>query len=145
LFIVTLIEVGHCHTISMRKRTAGLAELYRLRLFAISLPAILSIIQEMVDEIPVDQRGHVESLNNKFAHPLTRISSKFQNLQQLVEAVVDMSTLPDLRVNPQHDPALQDLDHERHGLDQRAQKIAQVRVLIFFIVLNTVTYFQYIL
>ena len=87
--------------------------------------AILRQLQEEVQQVE-EHASAAQSLSNHFVSPLESIASKFHNLDQLVEAVLDIEALPELRVNPQHDPVLQELSEEREGLEQRAQKIAQV-------------------
>ena len=132
-----------CHLTSstrLRKRTAGLPELFRLYLFVKSLPVLLELLQQLTGSGPSSdeadpesfpmmnseqQNALVETLSHRYLNPLTLIANKFQLYEQLIEHVVDFNALPEYKVNPMHDPDLQALQEEQTGLELRAEKILQ--------------------
>lgn len=117
----------------MRKKTAGLAEMFRLYLFTRSLPTIITILEEFLQEqntLEQTTNNHettpiIHDLQQKFLQPLNLIRNKFALYEQLIEHVLDFNALPDYKVNPKHDPDLQELYQEQKGLEQRAEKVLQ--------------------
>lgn len=112
----------------MRKKTAGLNELFRLYLFTRSLPEVYGVLQDIVKEqAEASSEGDadplIQSLSNRFLSPLSTIIGKFSNYDKLIEHVLDLSQLPDLKVNPSHDETLQELAEEQNSLEQRVQKL----------------------
>lgn len=112
----------------MRKKTAGLGEMFRLYLFTRSLPDIVSVLEQLSQpSAGADEDGSNEDMHKtvleKFLNPLRQMSGKFSMYEKLIEHVVDFSQLPDFRVNAQHDEELQELAVEQKGLEQRAEKI----------------------
>ena len=110
------------------KKNAGLGELYRLYLFAQSIPILCAILDELRSACESDQNlPHTlsETLKNRFIFPLKAIEQKFSGFERLVEHVLDFDQLPELKVNPKHDPELQGLAEEQAQLETDAEKILQ--------------------
>lgn len=116
----------------MHKNNAGLNELYRLYLFVRTIPTVYNILQEYCETLKQQQQESdekddlpsvVQVLTSKFLTPLHIITNKFSNLERLVEHVVDMSQLPDLRVNPKHSAELQEIVEEQRELEEGANVI----------------------
>lgn len=112
----------------MHKPTAGLDEIFRLYLFVRSIPSLTTTLTNLIDSL----RGNTDSassaatphcgadiLTEKFLEPLQSIAAKFRMYEQLVEHVVDLQKLPELKVNATHDADLQELQAEQEGLLQR--------------------------
>lgn len=133
--------------------------MYRLYLFAQSIPRLVSFLTEFVDDVRHRSRGTDEVdemledlleeeeeqlggdkkrmkldasadeprviavLTEKFIHPLRIISGKFSNFEKLVEHVMDLAALPEMRINPKHSEELAELDQERRELETKAEKI----------------------
>ena len=64
------------------------------------------------------------TLTSRFITPLSNLTNKFSLFQQLVEHVIDMNQLPDVVINPKHDPDLQELRDEQKDLESQAEKLA---------------------
>ena len=123
----------------MHKPTAGLEEVFRLYLFVRSIPSLINTLNDLVHTLQNPDADHgnsvgadashsaasVRIINQKYLLPLQSIAGKFAKYEQLVEHVVDMSQLPELKVNAMHDTALEELEEERKGLIGRAERILQ--------------------
>jgi len=112
----------------MHKSSAGLDELFRLYVFVRTIPSFSSILQRLVDDSSEGDRDDggepaVEVVRRRFLTPLLSISGKFSLYEQLVEHVVDMQHLPELRVNCQHDEELQQLVTQQDELLHQADRV----------------------
>lgn len=114
------------------KSSAGLDELFRLYVFVRTIPSFSSILQRLVDdssEVDGDDDDDdgggqaAEVVRKRFLTPLQSISGKFSLYEQLVEHVVDMQHLPELRVNSQHDEELQQLAAQQDELLRQADRV----------------------
>jgi DNA mismatch repair protein MSH2 len=65
----------------------------------------------------------VKVITEKFVNPLRIISGKFTNFERLIEHVMDLESLPEMRINPKHSEELSELDEERRQLEADADKI----------------------
>jgi DNA mismatch repair protein MSH2 len=77
--------------------------------------------KEPVD--PGEEPRVVQVLTEKFVNPLRIISGKFSNFERLIEHVMDLAALPEMRINPKHSEELSELDEERRQLEAQAEKI----------------------
>jgi DNA mismatch repair ATPase MutS len=129
----------------MQKKTAGLSEVFKLYLFTRSLPGLVSVLSELLESSLVKAEDDAESNENfndcsdglpaekvkeiaatmrrKFIAPLEALAAQFALYQQLIEHVIDLDQLPDLVINPQHDPELQELRSEQLSLEAKADKL----------------------
>lgn len=108
----------------MQKKTAALAEVFRLYVFTRCLPVLINLLNELIDSYSGSSSStKVKAFKTKFTDPLEVLNSKFSMYQQLVEHVIDMNSLPELIVNPMHDEDLKDLHEEQMQLDNQANKI----------------------
>ena len=120
--------------------TTDLAEVFRLYVFTRALPNILSTFNELLDvtttkldsntdNLSAEELSHIRdcmaTISQKFNVPLNNLTLKFALYQQLVEHVIDMNQLPDLVVNPMHDPELNELHEEQVELENKANKLLQ--------------------
>jgi DNA mismatch repair protein MSH2 len=120
--------------------TTDLAEVFRLYVFTRALPNILSTFNELLDvttakidsntdHLSAEELSHIRdcmaTISQKFNVPLNNLTLKFALYQQLVEHVIDMNQLPDLVVNPMHDPELNELHEEQVELENKANKLLQ--------------------
>ena len=55
----------------------------------------------------------MDILASRYLNPLRSIAAKLNLYEQLVEHVVDMQKLPELKVNSMHDSELQELETEQ--------------------------------
>ena len=75
-------------------------------------------------QVPAARRDAVlHSVRSRLIAPLESLAGKFALYQQLVEHVLDLDQLPDLVVNPLHDPDLQELHQEQQGLQAQADAL----------------------
>jgi DNA mismatch repair ATPase MutS len=120
----------------MHKPTAGLEEVFRLYLFVRSIPSLTSSLQSLLDTLvqqhlesgdaqPGDIPEGARIIAEKFVEPLQSIAGKFNLYEQLVEHVVDLQKLPELKVNAVHDSDLKELETEQEGLLSRAERVLQ--------------------
>lgn len=119
----------------MHRPSAGLDEVFRLYLFVRSIPSLTASLQGLVETVtaqfleeggsPGEVPDSVRILCEKYIEPLQSIAGKFALYEQLVEHVVDLSRLPELRVNAVHDSELQEIEAEQAGLQARAEKVWQ--------------------
>jgi DNA mismatch repair protein MSH2 len=119
----------------MHRPSAGLDEVFRLYLFVRSIPSMTASLQGLVETItthhleeggaPEKVPASVRILCERYVEPLQSIAGKFALYEQLVEHVVDLSKLPDLRVNAVHDSELQEIEAEQAGLTTRAERVLQ--------------------
>jgi DNA mismatch repair ATPase MutS len=120
----------------MHKPTAGLEEVFRLYLFVRSIPSLTSSLQSLLDTLvqqhlesgdaqPGDVPEGARIIAEKFLEPLQSIAGKFNLYEQLVEHVVDLQKLPELKVNAMHDSDLRELETEQEGLLSRAERVLQ--------------------
>ena len=119
----------------MHKSSAGLDELFRLYVFVRTIPSFSSILQRLVDDSSGEGNDDnddgggggaglaAEVVRRRFLTPLQSISGKFSLYEQLVEHVVDMQYLPELRVNCQHDEELQQLAVQQDELLRQADRV----------------------
>lgn len=119
-------------------RRATLADIYKLYCFAIrNLPAFQVAIDSWLEENGDDgltqeatdagsTGGLAGSLKSRFWKPLHQCSTDLHQFKQLVEHVLDFDALPeDLRIKPQHSPALADLAEDLEVVEERLQEIHQ--------------------
>ena len=113
----------------MHKPTAGLDEVFRLYLFVRSIPSLTTTLEHLIDSLRNTSESSAATpscsadiLTEKFLLPLQSIAAKFRMYEQLVEHVVDLQRLPELKVNATHDADLQELQSEQEGLLQRYVK-----------------------
>jgi DNA mismatch repair protein MSH2 len=119
----------------MHRPSAGLDEVFRLYLFVRSIPSMTASLQGLVETIttqhleeggaPEEVPASVRILCERYVEPLQSIAGKFALYEQLVEHVVDLSKLPDLRINAVHDSELQEIEAEQAGLATRAERVLQ--------------------
>lgn len=138
----------------MQKKTAGLGEVFKLYLFTRALPGLVSVLLELLeshrpkadentesecgtaamDDVcsPTQNGLNEDKLNEiaatmrlKFIAPLEALAAQFALYQQLIEHVIDLDQLPDLVINPQHDPELQELRTEQLALEAKADKLVR--------------------
>lgn len=120
----------------MHKPNAGLEEVFRLYLFVRSIPSLTSGLVGLTETLT---QQHLESGNaqsgevpnsvrllvEKYVDPLQSIAGKFNLYEQLVEHVVDLRQLPDLKVNAVHDADLQEIETEQSDLMRKAERVLQ--------------------
>eukprot|EP00968_Pinguiococcus_pyrenoidosus_P000122 scaffold10_cov257-Pinguiococcus_pyrenoidosus.AAC.36 len=94
----------------IRNRRGGLVELFKLYTFCqAGLPALLDCLS--------NAETQVDAVVEQFLEPLRGLQNELRMYQKLIEHVVDMDNLPELRVNPRFNPALADL---KESLDRVA-------------------------
>ena len=120
-------------------------------LFTRALPSLVSVLLELLESYrskaeentesecgtddvysPTQNALHGDKLTEitatmrlKFIAPLVALASQFALYQQLIEHVIDLDQLPDLVINPQHDPELQELRTEQLALEAKADKLVR--------------------
>ena len=133
----------------MQKKTAGLGEVFKLYLFTRALPGLVSTLSELLESCSdaanaeADGGANCDSdyiqngltsakldlisttIRSKFIAPLEALASQFALYQQLIEHVIDLNELPDLVIDPQHDPELQELRTEQLALEAQAEKLVK--------------------
>ena len=133
----------------MQKKTAGLGEVFKLYLFTRALPGLVSVLADLLETSRVKAEDDGESadidncsstqnemlgekllrisatMKSKFIVPLEALATQFSLYQQLIEHVIDLEQLPDLVINPQHDPELQELRTEQLELEAKADKLVK--------------------
>ena len=114
----------------MQRKTAALEDVFRLYVFTRSLPSLVAVLTDLLETAALKDdsaSSHDEEIKatifDRFITPLNALVSKFALYQELVEHVVDFNQLPDLMINSQHDPALDELRQERDELLVQAQSI----------------------
>ena len=116
----------------MTRRTAGLAEILRLYMFARAIPGCVMALTQLCapqvdeeDEGPerVKRDAQRDLLRRKYLAPLERIVDKFSLLCKMVETVVDFSALPDLMVSARHSPQLQELSAQREKILKKIRRL----------------------
>lgn len=137
------------HFSRMQKKTAGLGEVFKLYLFTRALPGLVSVLADLLETSRVKAEDDGESadidncsstqnemlgekllrisatMKSKFILPLEALATQFSLYQQLIEHVIDLEQLPDLVINPQHDPELQELRTEQLELEAKADKLVK--------------------
>lgn len=130
----------------MQKKTAGLNEVWKLYLFTRGLPGIVSILSELLescnkssdaggddDDVNLSQSSIsgeklltiTKTIREKFITPLDTLVSQFSLYQQLIEHVIDLDKLPNLVIDPQHDPELQELRAEQIDLEAQGERLCK--------------------
>jgi hypothetical protein len=117
-------------------RATGLAEIFRLYLFAKAVPIVSSILSDLVETLrsqilssaadsteTAALTNSVSTLCDMFLTPFQSICDKLSKLEKFVEHVVDMTQLPDLKIDPRHDAALSELEAEKKTLTTKANRI----------------------
>ena len=121
----------------MRKQNAGLEEIFRLYLFVRSLPALLSILTQLQQQLscpsepalgPADAAQAspaqlLRTLSAVYVEPLQGTVQKFSLFEQLVESLLDFSFLPGFRINSVYSPALAELYACSHELQQKVEAV----------------------
>lgn len=122
----------------MLKKSAGLSEMYQLYVFVRTIPNLLDLLKDISAEDSEEnmdeneQKTQVEGfspkdclnqLKDRIIAPLDSISQKFFLYERLVEHVVDMEQLPSFKINPKHDPELEELRNEEAQLTKKIEKI----------------------
>jgi hypothetical protein len=67
-------------------------------------------------------------LAERYMSRLGVFMDKFTKYQGLIEHVVDMSRLPDLEINPRHDPELAELREETDSMDAEVDRYISPRI-----------------
>lgn len=62
------------------------------------------------------------ALRSRYASKLGVFMDKFSKYQGLIEHVIDQDKLPDLEVNPKHDPELAELREESDSMDAEVDR-----------------------
>ena len=106
----------------MQKKSAGLAEIFRLYMFTRAVPKIVSALTELCDDIQPDLPAR-QSILDKFIVPFQSLQTKLTNYQRLVEHVLDFDKLPDYVISAQHDPELQELSDEQNEIITAANRL----------------------
>lgn len=133
----------------MQKKTAGLSEVFKLYLFTRALPGLVSVLTELLEScrvasesngdnndenegdfgqmpMPIAQLEEItKTIKRKFIAPLEALAAQFSLYQQLIEHVIDLDQLPDLVIDPQHDPELEELRTEQLALEAQAGKLVK--------------------
>ena len=104
----------------LQRKNAGLADLYRVYAFTRSIPRLLGSLQSMIDSS--DHTALNGVLSEKYVSKLTLYNEKFMKYQGLIEHVIDQDKLPDLEVNPRHDPDLAELREESDTMDAEIER-----------------------
>ncbi|KAJ1427714.1 muts domain V-domain-containing protein [Ochromonadaceae sp. CCMP2298] len=110
----------------MNKPNAGLEEVFKLYLFVRSIPSLTHTVQDlgMGGQGAITSASRTASiLSEKYLQPLRSIAEKFTLYEQLVEHVVDMGSLPELKVNHQHDQELGEIAEKQQELQVKAERI----------------------
>ena len=107
----------------MERKNAGLAEIFRLYVFSRVLPKIVSILEEFLLSCSEEEADRATVVKERFLNPFEKLAGKFSLYQQLVEHIVDMSQLPDLVVNAEHDSELQEIKEEIEELAAQAEGV----------------------
>jgi hypothetical protein len=133
----------------LRKKTAGLPEMFKLYLFVKSLPSLVAILTRFTQNIDEDDEpsnteqntepkseedddeeestSHhsqlCKPLKEKYLLLLSQILNKFSLYEQLIEHILDFSVLPEYKINPIHDEDLQELANESKELERKAEKL----------------------
>jgi hypothetical protein len=98
-------------------------EIYRVYAFTRSLPRLVGVLQSLLEEH--SSSPLVEVIRDKYLVKAEMMIEKFRKYQALIEHVVDQSRLPDLEVNPKHDPELADLRAESDALEDEIERLLQ--------------------
>ena len=133
----------------MQKKTAALSEVFKLYLFTRALPSLVAVLSELLQscnvatysnednyddamtnlsQIPLSNEKLeriAQTMTQKFIAPLEALAAQFTLYQQLIEHVIDLDQLPDLVINPQHDPELEELRSEQLALESQAEKLVK--------------------
>ena len=110
----------------MSRRNAGLAEIYRLYIFAKILPVVCESLKACVDEAETSADvSQAQSLKGKLLDPLLILVEKFDMYMKLVEHVIDFSQLPDLVVNAELNEELRELHQEKGSVQAQAEEILE--------------------
>lgn len=133
----------------MQKKTAGLGEVFKLYLFTRALPSLVTVLSELLQTCRISTESNedddydsatslsqislpnekltriVQTMTQRFIAPLQALASQFALYQQLIEHVIDLDKLPDLVIDPQHDPELEELRTEQLSLESQAEKLVK--------------------
>lgn len=104
----------------LQKKNAGLAELYRVYAFTRALPRLVGALQTMGEGSGNAELG--AAVTERYLPKLTVYIEKFTKYQGLIEHVVDFSRLPDLEVNPKHDPELAEMREETDSMEEEVER-----------------------
>lgn len=119
----------------IRKKKGTLSELLRLHLFVQALPTIVSLLEDLINDLKEEEEKETneekkndkieqqETVKKYFLTPLVLQSNKFKLLSDLAMKVIDLEALPTLRVHPNVDPKLSSLADEQNDLINDAEKI----------------------
>lgn len=116
--IYTILFLALCR---LQRKNAGLGELYRVYAFSRTLPRLVGVLQSLIDDCA--QEGTKELLRERFLRKAEMLVDKLSKYQRLVEHVVDFERLPDLEVNPMHDPELAELRAESDSLEDEVARL----------------------
>jgi hypothetical protein len=90
-----------------------LAEVYKIYTFCSSVRGVISALSDLVDYISTENNSSsslTESvIRDSYIAPLEGLIEKLAMFKELVEHVIDFDKLPDLMINPAHDPKLAEL------------------------------------
>ena len=104
----------------LQKKNGGLAELYRVYAFTRSLPRLVGTLQSMSESSGDAQLA--ATVTERYLPKLTVYLEKFTKYQGLIEHVIDFSRLPDLEVNPKHDPELAEMREEADAMEEEVER-----------------------
>ena len=101
-------------------------DIYKVYQFALKIPRFVGALSECEGS----------PLAHRFLKEFERLNEHFTKFTELVECVIDMDSLPDLNINPEHDPSLAELKgemdevkHEIETLFVRAKVCGQASFL----------------
>lgn len=144
--------IAKLHKKRQQGSAGGLSELFRLYAFARSVPGCGRILEDLLAQDSFEADGPAatataantdkdadavdddaaaasaaatagEVMRRKYIQPLQQIEEKFALFEQLVEHVVDLDALPELRVNASHDEQLLEIADELADVEAAAQRL----------------------
>jgi hypothetical protein len=80
-------------------------------------------MQSLVDDCSSDNLGVKALLRDRYLKKAEALVERLAKYQRLVEHVIDFERLPDLEVNPMHDPELAELRAESDSLEAEVARL----------------------
>lgn len=111
-----------CPYLDRPSHTAGLLEIYKVYQFAIRLPRFTRILTETQGS----------AVGARFQRDFDKLLGHFTKFQDFAECVIDMNALPELIINPTHDPDLAELREEMDEVETEIHRLfekAKVRTV----------------
>jgi DNA mismatch repair protein MSH2 len=106
--------------VRMQKKKAGLAEIFKLYGFAMTVPSFCDALGGADQEL--DEMG-MDILRGQFTARFELLRDELVKFEELAEHVLDLSQLPDLRVNPEYSEELAEL---RAGMIEIEANISKI-------------------